>query len=474
MNARLSPLLLAALCWGSPVKLAHAQTDYAGLWNAGPSRIAVTVHSWGNDCGPQPQSTTQPGGGTVEITSFGGHNLAIHSTDRTILSNACWSQNRAVQRISSSFLDGVWTTKCRTSPGDPKSEEGEYVIKAQNNGTLQYRDSSIYNWELRSSRCTATIVTTQTLTRSTGAAPTKAIAKQAPPPAAEVEADEPEPTNCTPGPATRIVMRPKRSQIEPGQRTCIRAVALDAAGCPVPGSVSWSLQHSPGLRGSVNGGCFEAASGAAEAEGEFKLVAQTNNLRGEAFVNVVTVDFSDLMAKRIETGAVTGEQAIPEAAAAKSQSAARVQARSETTEAAPWPLIAFALGLLVAVGGGLVWAMRRRSLQTAATTTTYPTADAPASVRASIPAAAPPRPVPAAPAAAVPSGETWICPACRRGAPREQVTCRCKPAGVALIPYTEFASATRPAAVQSHKSCPSCQRSCSAAAGFCGSCGHRF
>jgi len=473
MNARLSALLLLALSWGSPVKLARAQTDYAGLWNAGPSRIAVTIHSWGNDCGPQPQSTTQPGGGTVEITSFGGHNLAIHSTDRTILSNACWSQNRAVQRVSSSFLDGVWTTKCRTSPGDPKSEEGEYVIKAQNNGTLQYRDSSNYNWELRTSRCAATIVTTQTLTRSTGAAPTKAAAtKQAP--TQEVEAEEPEPTeDCTPGPAARIVMRPKRSQIEPGQRTCVRAIALDAAGCPVPGSVTWSLQHSPALRGSVNGGCFEAASSAAEAEGEFKLVAQANGLRGEAFVNVVTVDFSDLMAKRIETGAVTGETAIPEAAAARSQSAARVQARAEAAEATPLPLLAMALGLLLALGGGLVWAMRRRSPPTAAAATTSPTADVPASVRtASV--AAPPPSVSAVPAAAVPSGETWICPVCRRGAPREQVTCRCKPEGTALIPYAEFANATRAAAAHSHKSCPSCQQSCPAAAGFCGSCGHKF
>ncbi len=475
MNRRhLAVALNASLCLLATA--AHAQTGYAGVWKAGPSRIAVTVHSWGSDCGPQPQSTTQPGGGTVEITEY-GRNLAIHATDRTILTNACWSQNRAITRVSSSFLDGVWTTKCRTPPSDPKSEEGEYVLKVENNGTLQYRDSSNYNWELRASRCIATIVTTQTLTRTTAAAPTKAGAT--PPPAqAPVEAEEPEtpePKNCTPGAATRLVMRPKRVQIEPGQRTCVRAVALDAAGCVVPNQdVRWTMQHSPALRGSLSAGCFEAASTAAEAEGEFKLIAQAQDLRGEAIVEVSTVDFSDLMAKRIETGAVTGHAGTP--ANAQSQSAAKVQARSEPKAPAGGPLLAIGAGAVLALAG-LLWWLRRRAAEAAAVAahsmrppapSMRPMSASPAPSPSMAPVAAPPAAAPA------PSGETWICPTCRRGSPREQVTCRCTPAGTALMPYAEFAKVGREAPAQDHKICGGCGQRCPAAAGFCGSCGKRF
>lgn len=473
---------------------ATAQTGYAGIWKAGPSRIAVTVHSWGADCGPRPQSTTQPGGGTVEITEY-GRNLAIHATDRTILTNACWSQNRSIARLSSSFLDGVWTTKCRTPPSDPKSEAGEYVLKVENNGTLQYRDSSSYNWELRTSRCVATIVTTQTLTRTTSAAtpaaaataPTKAPATQAPTPAPVEEPEAPEPAGCTAGEPARLVMRPKRAEIEPGQRTCIRAVVLDAAGCVVRGAdVRWSLQHSPALRGSLSAGCFEAASSAAEAEGEFKLVAQSGGLRGEAIVAVSTVDFSDLMAKRIETGAVTGHVGADNASA-QSQSAARVQTRNEVAAPSIVPLVVIGAGALLALIG-LVWWLRKRSAPAPRPTSMRPSAGSMRPMPGAMQPPAGAAPIARAPAAATlaahadparpsfmpPSGETWICPTCRRGSPREQITCRCTPSGTPLMPYADFANLGRQAQPDDRKTCGGCGKPCPANAGFCGECGRRF
>jgi hypothetical protein len=473
-------LLSLALCGAT----ASAQTSYAGVWQAGPSRIAVTLHSWGDDCGPRPQSTTQPGGGTVEITEF-GHNLAVHATDRTILSNACWSQNRAITRVSSSFLDGVWTTKCRTPPNDPKSEEGEYVLKVENNGTLQYRDSSNYNWELRTSNCVASIVTTQTLTRSVGTPATAARTKTKAP---EIEEpDAPEPQNCTPGVAIKLVVRPKRIQIEPGQRTCLRAVALDAAGCPVPGTdVRWTLQHSPALRGTQNAGCFEAASSAAEAEGTFKLIAvasQASGLRAEGVVEVSTVDFSDLMARRIETGAVSGHP-IAQAGAAESQTAARVQARNESTGPGIAPLLVIGAGALLAIVG-LLWWWRKRS-----TTPAIVAAASVDSMSVPPPRASPPRPAaaintplasipaapPAIPAAPPPTdtSETWICPACRRGYPKGHASCPCIPGGTELVPYQEFAKRGREAPAQDRKLCPDCGNKCPNAAAFCGACGKRF
>lgn len=485
MNRRLiaTALCLTSLAWNSAI--VHAQTSYAGVWQAGPSRIAVTVHSWGEDCGPRPESTTQPGGGTVEVTEF-GRNLAIHATDRTILTNACWSQNRAITRVSSSFLDGVWTTKCRTPQSDPKSEEGEYVLKVENAGTLQYRDSSKYNWQLRNSNCIASIVTTQTLSRSVGAAAvTPPAAARAKTKAPEIEEpDAPEPQNCVPGVATRLVMRPKRAQIEPGQRTCFRAVALDDAACSVPGTeVRWTLQHSPALRGTLNAGCFEAASTAAEAEGEFKLVAVATHaagLRAEGIVEVSTVDFSDLMARRIETGAVSGHATAEPTPEAQSQTAARVQAKSESPAVDLAPLLAVGGGAVLAIGGLLVWWFRRRSAE----------AHAAASLQAASvppPRAAPqrstPAPVGSAPSAATVvgsgpaasgAGETWICPACRRGYPQQQGACTCVPGGTKLVPYAEFAQQGRKAPVDDRKACPDCGNACPAGAAFCGACGKRF
>jgi len=472
-------LCLTLLSWGGAA--ARAQTSYAGVWQAGQSTITVTVHSWGDDCGPRPQSTTQPGGGTVEVTEF-GRNLAIHATDRTILTNACWSQNRAIARVSSSFLDGVWTTRCRTPPSDPKSEEGEYVLKVENSGRLQYRDSSNYNWQLRNSNCVASIVTTQTLSRSVGtlaSAPTTARSNTKAPAVEEPEPAERE--NCTPGAPVKLVMRPKRVQIEPGQKTCLRAVALDAAGCPVPGTdVRWTLQHSPALRGSLMGGCFEAASSAAEAEGEFRLVAvatQGVGLRAEGIVEVSTVDFSDLMARRIETGAVSGH-ATAAPAAAKSQSAARVQARNKSAGPNIAALVVIGAGAFLAIGG-LLWWLRKRSAAAAASASMTSASMPPPSFPQQRPASAPTTPAPVATFAvnspdAAQSTETWICPTCRRGYPKEQGTCACIPGGTRLVPYQEFAKQAQSAPVQDRKTCPKCGNACPTAAGFCGACGTRF
>ncbi len=388
--------------------------------------------------------------------------MVIHGRDRTIRTDACWSPNPNVRRVSSKFLDNVWTVSCRTSPDDPKEEHGEYTLRAEGATRLHYKDVSHYDWELKRSNCVATIVTTQTLSRVRDGA-------QAPPPeeppeppqevSAAPQEPEPEPeAPCTPGAPQKLVLRPKWVQLEPGQRACLRARAVDGLGCTVPDQpVTWSLRHLKGLRAQLQqNGCFVAADDAAEAEGEFRVIAVSGGLREQALISVSPADLSGIIARRIESGAVSGfaqdgTKARPsESDAAARSASSKLEVKSQGGSDALWTAIAavLVLGLL----GVLLW-LRRRPQRPAAEAGSGEEAVAPT-----------PSPVSSEPPA--PSAEQWICPACRRGYPREKRVCPLDSAE--LVPYQQFAEEHRALQQrQLQKRCPKCGAIYPAAASFC-------
>ncbi|HJL18915.1 MAG TPA: hypothetical protein RMH99_24845, partial [Sandaracinaceae bacterium LLY-WYZ-13_1] len=150
---------LALLTW-LVIEPARADGPYEGQWREGPMNIRVDVESWGGDCGPRPRSTTAPGGGTFRI-SQSGDQLTFHLR-RQRTTRSCWSENRAVRRVSSTYQAGTWRIVCRTPPEDSRAETGTYTIQAIGDDRLQFRDQSRYDWELNESRCRARITTTQT------------------------------------------------------------------------------------------------------------------------------------------------------------------------------------------------------------------------------------------------------------------------------------------------------------------------
>jgi hypothetical protein len=458
-----------------PGAIVLAEGAYEGMWDTGPTRVSVSVQSWGEDCGTRPRSAIRPAGGAVRITQS-GHRLIIHSRGRALRSDGCWSPNPALHRASSSFLDGVWSTLCHTPPDDPKSETGEYTLRLEGNDKLHYKDVSRYNWELKESTCVATIVTTQTLTRVRSET-AKSEEKPAPPPVVAVEepdeeAKAPEPKKsdrtCQPGAPARLVLQPKRAEIEPGQRVCFRSRVVDGSGCTVPDhAIEWSLGHAPGLRGALQNGCFRAASSAAEAEGQFRVVASAAGLRSQALVLVKPVDLSDLIAKRIEGGAVSGfagkERSEPEPERKEEEESATLGIEVQKSGGSNALLVA--LAAISALGMAAVLfaiRLRRRSRSSGLEQGAFEDeAEAPAT------AAAPAAPGSAPPPVSAATNEQWICPVCRRGYPREKGVCPAD--GTALVPYEQFSRQHKARQDSSKKMrCPKCGEIFPANVAFCG------
>jgi len=332
---------------------AQAQESLAGAWQAGATSMDVAVESWGKDCGPRPQSTRSAGGGSVQLEQQ-GQVVTIRSANRDLRSDQCWSPNPALRKLGSTVIGGVWTTRCKTSEQDPRQETGTYSLRLMANDRLLYQDISHFDWKLKDSTCVATITTTQTLIRTRTGKPARgsgaAPAAQAPPARAP----------CQPGPAKRIVVRPRSADIELGQTQCFHARVLDAAGCQLTAAEPrWSLEHAPAIKAQLERGCFRAGQSSAEAEGSFKVVARHAGLTAEASVQVSAVSLPALLAKRLETGAVTGEP-LPEAEPPPAESSSRVAAKAteEPTSGSKRWLVA--LAALFAVAAALLLLVRAR------------------------------------------------------------------------------------------------------------------
>jgi RNA polymerase subunit RPABC4/transcription elongation factor Spt4 len=325
----------------------RADGPYEGTWRAGPTRIDVVVESWGPDCGPRPQSVTGRGGGTVQVEQQGDH--LVFRAQRVTRTDGCWSENRAIRKVSSTAQAGSWRTVCRTAPGDSRGETGTYTVRASGGDTLELRDVSEYDWSLNQSTCKATSTSTQTLTRvrETAAPP------PLPPPPEEG------PRGCSPGAPTKLVLRPARVEIEPGERTCLRARVTDAAGCAVAGAtIAWALERPATRHGELSEGCFQAATGPA-AVGDFGVVATSGALRDRAVVSVKTRDLSDLIARRGEAGMLAAPAG---GATATSEDAAGLRASAAGSERGSllWPLVGAGTALLLLALGVLVLVAGRR------------------------------------------------------------------------------------------------------------------
>ena len=447
--------------------VAQAQ-PLAGKWKAGATATNVVVESWGTDCGPRPSSSRSSGGGLVRVDQRGDV-LTIVGKQRMIRSDECWSLNPSIRRVSSGRKGDVWTTRCRTPADDPREESGTYTLRALTPDRLLYQDVSRFNWQLKSSRCSASITTVQTLVRESTGAPappvlpplpdtSKAVKKRAP--AATAPQPPPLEAGCVPGAPARLTVRPRQARLELGGKACLPARVSDANGCPIPAaSVSWGLRAPPGMRGSLRQGCFQAGERAAESEGRFMILARSGELRSDAVIHVEAEDLSALLARRLGSGALTGEDDGAEAtlplddtppATPQGRVATRtVQGEGGGLSPLRWTLLA----LVVLVAGIALIALRRRSRRQALARSMAAAAETP------VYESDPPTP------AAAGSASGYICPQCRQGF---RGAGRCPKDDAMLVAYDEFMRAPASASTESARRCPKCGAQYPASSAFCG------
>ena len=429
---------------------ATARADLSGTWRAGATAIDVSIESWGEDCGPRPASTRSNGGGLVTVEQK-GQALLLHGRDQDIRTDACWSRNPAMKRSAASYSDGLWMTRCRTAPEDPREELGIYTLTLQGPDMLLYKDVSHYDWALNESKCVATFTTTQALTRQTGAGdePPIAVAVQ---PTAAIEPARREPKGCRPGPAVNLSLRPRQAELEVGERVCFKPRVSDATDCVLPNAdVSYQLSAPKGARGSLANGCFTAAN----AEGQFRIVAKSGRAQAEALVTVKRMDMSSLIARRLENSGLSGFEETDEDLDDSPKAVARIATHTAPAETDTgrsvllWVLGVLAVGLTAAG----FWLIRREPSQDRGLRTKRTQA-------AKSGQSGPPEPSSQRPA------EAWICPACRVGYPAERTTC--PKDGAQLVPYAEFAQSVKREQQAQGKRCPTCGKDYPVNAAFCG------
>lgn len=445
---------------------AEAQADLAGSYKAGSTDTKVEVSTWGEDCGPRPRSSSDNSRPAVAVKAQGTQ-LALTFPDRTLRTNACWSPNPAVRVVNAtSSTDGVrrWRTECQTPSSDAKRERGLYTLTASSEGVLELLEESSYDWQLNESRCVAKIRVTQRIARGAALASLDAPANAAEP--------GPAPAGCTPGPLAKLRLRPSELRVGPGERSCFSVRGTDAAGCVVTsvGALKWDLTKPSGASATLSGGCFKAASSAAEAEGTFRVTVSAGSLRDEAAVTVRTADLSDITAKR---GGTDSELEIDQAGDSSAISFGIEAAVKRSSTGVKVTLCALLLSML----GGLGWfVLRSRAAKPLAGdvddlgfATTQHADEAARPARSGAPAALPAsKRTPGAPSSG--TSEQLICPQCRHGYPAG--TTRCPRDGATPMPYAEFVRQAQ-AEASGPRTCTACGAQLAAGAQFCGVCGEK-
>jgi hypothetical protein len=286
-----APVIIAGLlAVGVAFAPRAAGAEVAGRYKTSGQNIAVNILSWGEDCGPRPRSSSAGGGKVVEVAHVGTHlSIGGHRTDQ------CWSGNPRVSRVKTGVGTTRWITVCQTPADDPRFEHGEYTVEQVDENTLRFREVSEYDWRLEGDHCKATVTLTRTYTR--------VVEEQPAPPPTPAPVEPPERVARCQGPRgapVKLEVRPSQARVVPGERVCLRAVARDGDGCPVPVEVAWSRAEGGGQAGGriAGDGCFEAGS----SPGSVTLAATAGQLNANAQVEIRFPDIGDLVASRLAEG----------------------------------------------------------------------------------------------------------------------------------------------------------------------------
>ena len=359
MNRKATAILLpaavvCALLLLAESRPAHAQ-DLSGEYIEGKQQVKVNIKSWGDDCGPQPQSYSTKGGKKVTVTEK-GDNLAFSDGNST---NKCWSDNTRLKRMSSTKKGQTWITICETPEHESRFERGEYTVKATADG-LSFTNKSVYNWQLKKSICRAVITIKKSYKRSGDSKPEpepepeiepKSLLKK---PELKIDADYPEIDSgkCEdPGETVRLAIAPSSHKLGAGEKVCFSVYGLDGKGCRnMVISPSFTMSGAKGQSDSrIEGNCFLAGKNAALSEGTFRVHASAEGMHASAKVEVRFKSVEDLIAVNLEPSKLTGSQDNSQPGANTGSPTGIVEIHGPLDKGrAVWLYVIYAVGILLA------------------------------------------------------------------------------------------------------------------------------
>ncbi|MCW5789462.1 MAG: hypothetical protein KIT72_03480 [Polyangiaceae bacterium] len=351
--------LTLLLAWAAP---ARAQDlTLSGRWSATAMSVNWRVGSWGEACGPRPGGGGAAGG-TVSIQQLGSE-LAIHGGTRTYRTTECWEQFPGLAPRSHTGGRRGWRTTCKTAAGDPRQATVVTTLSATDDA-ISFDETGQYQFVIEGTACTASVRRTRSfklIQREGAPSPAPSAAPTAPAtPSAPLPSPKPQPpaARCTtPGPASRLEVRPEHKLIRPGGSFQFRASVLDAAGCTAQATPTWSLSKTSGVTLS-NTGLVSVADDT--AEGELQITASVG---GRSVKVVLEVASAERYAALLAGGGFdeSGERGEAIALIAGSEvGSAEVTSVAERERS--WLMLVIAYGGLVGIFilglGGLM--MRRR------------------------------------------------------------------------------------------------------------------
>jgi len=297
-----APLAIAALICAVASSATAGEMD--GRWRLVSQRVDVTVLSWGQDCGPRPESMSSSRVQYVKVTDTGA-NLAIAGEGEKVSTGGCWSPNPRLQVQKNKKETNRWFTVCETPKDDARSERGTYELTIVNADRMDMNAESHYDWRLKGDHCEAKVVETRLYLRANDLTIDRTLdfdEEMMPSSSKAPEKSEEKIQSCPdPGEPVQIVIRPRRTQLRPGDRVCLEAYGVDAKGChkPVDAIFSAFLGGRPAPE-RLSGGCFTAGDTAAEGEGLYRITAQRSGMKAVADIDVRFPNISDLVSAKLD------------------------------------------------------------------------------------------------------------------------------------------------------------------------------
>jgi len=365
-RALVGAAVATTLAIGSWTHDARADLQVDGRWKQGPLREDFTVQQWlPNGCGPTPQNGST-GGGEIIAIRMEGDELAFVGGGRVYRSNQCYDPMPNLTRETHSRDPNgkTWRTRCTTPPSDPRKAILNTLVVATTDTHIDVIETGRYEVVLETGRCVADIKRTRAFDLVQEEKPVAPSPAPAPDPKPEPATPDPKPApvpgGCdSPGPASRLEVRPSKKLLRTGETFKFRPVVLDARGCTTRTATTWKV--APGAPSGVTvDATGTVAIGKDTPEGTAEIVATAGGKDTRVTVEVTSpAHYDDLLARSGLNA--SGEN---EGAAVVSIGATSIGAGEGTVEdrakARRWVFIGIVGGVL-AILGVLALVLRGRS-----------------------------------------------------------------------------------------------------------------